>query len=130
MQVDGEQKKVAFGEMVKVADSFQVMPTAGYRVNVIGFKKPGFGNESGFIIRKEDIVKRFSVDKYGQIYRIEVYNGRKFSGMVLVDFLDEGENQIGLEPPRVSLLKDSDLQRAPSTTQSSTKSTAGFYLGR
>jgi hypothetical protein len=130
MQVDGEQKEVYFGEMVEVAKSFQVIPTSGYRVNVIGFKKSGCGNESGFIIRKEDILKRFSVDKDGQIYRIEVYNGSKFSGMVLVDFLAEGEKQIGSEPPRVSLLKDSDLKRAPFTRASSIKSAQDSYLGR
>ena len=37
-------------------------------------------------IDKSNIVDRFSIDKDGKIYRVEVYHEGKFSGMVLVNF--------------------------------------------
>ena len=53
---------------------------------MIGFRRHQISNESGIAIRQADIEKRFSVDKNGLIYRIEVYREKKFSGMVLVAF--------------------------------------------
>jgi hypothetical protein len=77
IEVDGDERKVEFGNMVEVAQSFRVVPEKGYRVNVIGFKKPGTRNESGVAIHKKDIKKRFSVDRKGRIYRVEVYRAKK-----------------------------------------------------
>lgn len=130
MQIDGEQKKVDFGEKVEVKKSFMVMPAEGYRINVIGFKKPGFTNESGLNIRQNDILKRFSVDKSGQLFRVEVYKGKKFSGMVLVSFLDERQDLIASKPPNFPRLNDSVLIGAPLTRDSSTESATRFYPGR
>ncbi len=96
MLVDGEQRKVNFGEMVGVDKSFLVVPRKGYRVNVIGFKKRGIANESGIPIGKNDIQKRFSVDKKGRTYRVEVYLKKKFSGMVLVNFGLKSDNRLAL----------------------------------
>jgi len=86
MQIDGNVRPVNFGEMVDVEKCFRVEPKEGYRVNVIGFKKQRVFNESGVSIGRNDIQKRFSLDKKGKIYRIEVYRNKKFSGMVLVNF--------------------------------------------
>ncbi|MEE9503210.1 MAG: M99 family carboxypeptidase catalytic domain-containing protein [Candidatus Aminicenantaceae bacterium] len=96
MLVDSEEKKVNFGEMVDVDKSFLVVPREGYRVNVIGFKKTGVRNESGIPIGKSDIQKRFSVDKKGRTYRVEVYLKKKFSGMVLVNFGLKSDNRLAL----------------------------------
>jgi hypothetical protein len=96
MLVDKVEKKVNFGEMVDVDNSFLVVPKEGYRVNVIGFKKTGVRNESGIPIGKNDIQKRFSVDKKGRSYRVEVYSKKKFSGMVLVNFGLKSDNRITL----------------------------------
>jgi hypothetical protein len=86
MFVDGEEKIIRFGEMINVGRSFAVAPKDGYRVNVIGYKKKGVSNESGITVEKDDILERFSIDKTGGIFRVEVYRNEKFSGMVLVDF--------------------------------------------
>ena len=43
-------------------------------------------NESGLQIKKKQILKRFSIDKKGQIYRVEFYKDKKFAGMILVNF--------------------------------------------
>ena len=80
MDIDGKQEAVNFGEMVYVDRSFSIIPKQGYRVNIIGFKKPGQRNESGIQVRRNEIHKRFSIDKKGQIYRVEVYQDNKFSG--------------------------------------------------
>ncbi|WP_300675247.1 M14 family metallopeptidase [Desulfoluna sp.] len=87
--VDGVSRQVQFGDIVPVKNSFNVHPTSKLRVNVIGFTKKGFQNESGVPITKNNIQKRFSVDKSGMLYRVEFYNEEKFSGMVLVNFSED-----------------------------------------
>lgn len=86
MTVDGVERDVRFGGVVDVAGAFAVTPRDGYRVNVIGFTRPGLRNESGVLISRSDIMERFSVDRAGQTYRVEVYRDDRFSGMVLVNF--------------------------------------------
>ena len=130
MQIDGEIKNVGFGEMVEVGQSFLVMPREGYRINVIGFKKPGTTNESGITIRQHDILKRFSVDKRGQIYRVEVYRKKKFSGMVLVSFSDKTRNPMASEPAKVSLLSGSELRKHALKNTFPTRTAIGSPLGR
>lgn len=86
MLVDGVQQQVAFGATIKVDNTFLIRGKKGYRVNVIGFQKPGGGNESDLEIVKQQIANHFSIDKSGNIFRIEVYQQKRFSGMILVDF--------------------------------------------
>jgi hypothetical protein len=130
IKVDGNERKVDFGNMVEVARSFLVMPKKGYRVNVIGFKKPGSHDESGIAIQKDDITKRFSVDKKGRIYRVEVYREKKFSGMVLVSFSGKPEDLIASDSSKVSLLNVSDLRNGPRENDTFTKSEDSSRLGR
>jgi hypothetical protein len=130
IKVDGNERKVDFGNMVEVARSFLVMPKKGYRVNVIGFKKPGSRDESGIAIQKDDIMKRFSVDKKGRIYRVEVYREKKFSGMVLVSFSGKPEDLIASDSSKVSLLNVSDLRNGPRENDTFTKSEDSSRLGR
>jgi hypothetical protein len=105
MQIDGHEKDVDFGEMVEVEESFSVVPEKGYRVNVIGFTRPGIANEAGISICRKDIPKRFSVDRTGKMYRVEVYREKKFSGMVLVNFGGRPENILASNPLKPSLLR-------------------------
>jgi hypothetical protein len=83
---DGHRRKVAPGEIVRVAGTFQVDVPAGYRVNAIGAQKEIRGSEAGMRLRRQDFLPRFSVDKNASVYRIEVYRGKAFVGMFLVDF--------------------------------------------
>ncbi len=103
MQIDGIEKNVDFGEIVDVNNSFLVVPKRNYRVNIIGFKKDGIINESGINICVSDIYKRFSVDKTGHIYRVEVYRENKFSGMVLVSFDTKSKNLRASTPWKLSM---------------------------
>jgi len=94
MEVDGIPRIVNVGSIVEVNDHFMVEPRAGYRVNVIGWTKKGVKNECGQRIQKGRINKRFSVDRTGAIYRVELYKDDKFSGMLLVKFLDNPVSQL------------------------------------
>jgi hypothetical protein len=86
-KIDGKEKEIEIGSLVDVSKSFEVFPN-NYRVNVIGYINKAHKNESGLKIEKNDIIKRFSLDRRGQIYRVEFYNktDNKFAGMVLVKF--------------------------------------------
>lgn len=100
MRVDGVDRKVAFGQIVPVKETFLVHPTGKLRVNVIGFTQKGAVSEAGIPISKESFQRRFSVDRAGTLYRVEFYNEEKFSGMVLVNFsadalADEGGVRFG-----------------------------------
>ncbi len=89
MEIDGVRREVPFGTTAMVAKRFSVHPPEGYRVNVIGWTRPGLKDEAAQSIERGDIRKRFSIDRSGTLYRVEVYREEKFSGMVLVRFGDE-----------------------------------------
>ena len=130
IQIDGEEKKVPFGEMLGVQESFMIMPKSGYRVNVIGFQKTGISDESGVMIGPKDIMRRFSVDKSGNIFRVEVYKDDKFSGMVLVNFSGQNENLIASEPSNVSLFGFSAGKKASFAEDSPSSAGKDSHLGR
>jgi hypothetical protein len=84
--IDGDLQNIKIGTRIKVKNHFIVNHISGYRVNVIGYRNKSSRNESGFVIKKSNINKRFSIDKKANVYRVEFYEGKKFSGMVLVEF--------------------------------------------
>ncbi len=86
MKIDHIDADVQLGGVVGVSRHFMVKPTKGYRVNIIGFTKKGTRNEAGIAVDLASIRKRYSVDKKGRVFRVEVYKRDKFSGMVMVDF--------------------------------------------
>ncbi len=87
--VDGQYRTTPMGSIVPVSTSFTVAPMAGYRVNIIGVTRPGVPSECGMAIRKSDFLPGFSVDTEETLYRVEVYRGSRFSGMVLVRFTND-----------------------------------------
>jgi len=70
--VDGKSKDVEFGDIVEVSKDFLVKYDESFRVNIIGYTTKR-KNETGVNIRKNQIAKKFSVDKGGDIYRVEYY---------------------------------------------------------
>ena len=116
--------------MLGVQESFMIMPKKGYRANVIGYQKTGISDESGAMIGQEDIMKRFSVDKSGNIFRVEVYKDDKFSGMVLVNFSGENENLIASEPANTPLFSLSAKEKTSIAQDSPTPLGKGSNLGR
>ncbi len=85
--VDGAEKRVTFGQIIPVRQSFLVQDIEGYRVNAIG-ADTGRKNESDVTLRKKNFIPRFSVDKSARIFRIEVYKGKAFCGLFLVRFVE------------------------------------------
>ena len=130
VQIDGEERKVPFGDMLGVQESFMIMPKSGYRVNVIGYQKAGVSDDSGVMIGQKDIMKRFSVDKSGNIFRVEVYKDDKFSGMVLVNFSGQNGNLIASEPSHVSLFGLSTVEKASFAEDSPANAGSDSHLGR
>ena len=109
MEVDGVRQEVAFGRAVDVRRSFSVCKGGDYRVNVIGFSKPGLADEAGAVIGRGELKKEFSVDKAGLVYRVEVYRGEKFCGMILANF--------AAEAPRLAAPDDNLLRKLKKTGQ-------------
>ena len=87
--VDGIKKDVRLGDIVAVDKRFQVNHLDGYRVNVIGYTKKGYVSEHNLSITHREIKTKFSVDKQGKLFRVEIYKQNQFCGMVLVDFSDQ-----------------------------------------
>ena len=88
IEVDGIVKEVKIPSIIKVKSYFKVL--SNKRVNVIGFSSKA--NEANIKITKNKLIKRFSIDKNENIYRVEIYGKNNFCGMVLVDFGGENEN--------------------------------------
>ena len=86
--IDGNVSQYPFGSIIDVKDNFLVKDSKKYRVNVIGFVTKN-KKETDIKIKKSSIIKRFSIDKKGTTFRIEFYNKKKFSGMILVRFLNQ-----------------------------------------
>ncbi len=128
MRVDGgEMQNVRFGDMVHVRDGFELQSLPGVRVNVIGYSRSGRPSECGVTIARRDVQERFSVDKSGGVYRVEVYKGLKFAGMVLVSFKPPPE----LRPasiPRILSLADQTRKQLPA--ESARTRTVGDYPSR
>lgn len=109
IQIDGENRKINIGDKVNVEKNFRVLAEKDYRVNIIGYSKRGRVNENGLLVKRKQIMPRFSIDKNERIFRVELYKGNKFSGMILVNFVNPDKQQpISMKPPgskRISFSK-------------------------
>ena len=92
IDIDGKEFSVPLGSMINVNKNFKIKPIKDLRVNVIGFVHKN-SNEAGVTVSKRNLLKRFSIDKSGKIFRVEFYKENKFAGMVLVNF-DKTETRI------------------------------------
>jgi len=88
VRVDGVSEYAPVGSVVDVRERFMVEAPGDIRVNVIGWRRKGLSNEAGQEIRRNEIARRFSVDRKARVFRVELYRGDRFSGMVLVRFTD------------------------------------------
>lgn len=107
--VDGRTQHVPFGRVVPVRDAFEVNSVPGYRVNAIGVDM-GKADESGLRLRHKDFRQRFSVDRRGTLFRVEVYRDEHFAGMFLVRFgKDSGPLMTGRDRVPATKGKESSL---------------------
>jgi hypothetical protein len=89
IDIDGNMQEVNLGSLIEVKEYFNVTPDDRIRVNVIGYVNEKHSNESGLNVREQYILERYSIDKDGKRYRIEIYDSKvkdKFLGMILVEF--------------------------------------------
>lgn len=86
MAIDGFVQEIPFGTIIPVAKTFKVNPPKGYRTNVVGFANAVDSDDGHQQITYQQMNSRFSIDKAGMLFRVEVYRNHRFSGMVLVDF--------------------------------------------
>ena len=82
VEIDGIKKEISIPSIVKVKKYFKVL--SNKRVNVIGFSSKK--SESFIKITKKDLLKKYAVDKKGNIFRVEIYDNKSFCGMFLIDF--------------------------------------------
>ena len=87
--VDGKDKIVNFGDIVYANKNFNIEKIDDLRVNIIGYVNKKQRNESGLTISKREVSKRFSIDKNGDVFRVEFYKDKMFAGMILLSFKDE-----------------------------------------
>lgn len=94
MLIDGRRQNIPFGSIVPVQGSFLINNQEGCRANVIGFIKDKSSRDDGGVrIRHDQLNRGYSIDKSGRIYRVEVYRGESFSGMILIDFRPQGSHK-------------------------------------
>jgi len=86
ISIDSKDHEINFGSKVKVNKDFLIYPIKNYRVNIIGYQNRKRPIETNVSINKKKLMQRFSIDKKGSIYRVEFYTGKKFAGMILVEF--------------------------------------------
>lgn len=83
--VDGEEVLAPFGQILDVEDHAIISKIPGFRVNVIGFGGENM-DDAGLRVTREKLKTRFSVDRAGTLYRVEVYKGSTFAGMFLLRY--------------------------------------------
>lgn len=74
VMVDDEMQIVPFASKISVKDYFLVPYLNGVRVNVIGYASNK--NESNIKITKNMMLKNYSMDSAGKLYRVEFYERR------------------------------------------------------
>lgn len=90
ISIDGNEPEfIKLGQKIMVKNSFKIIKKDGVRTNIIGYGTTR-EDESNIKMSKNMIKSRFSMDKSGQIYRVEFYEDSglkdKFIGMILVEF--------------------------------------------
>ena len=86
ISIDGVNQSIKFGDIIYAKDSFNIEEISDLRVNVIGYVNKKSKKEVGIDIHRNEVAKRFSIDKDGNLFRIEFYNADKFAGMILLGF--------------------------------------------
>ena len=114
--VDGQAVDAAMGQVIRAKKQISVVPLKGYRVNFIGFSRRGTRDEAGITIKKEDFVKRYSLNTKGNIFRAEFYRndpktkGEKFAGMINISFSDDNTGtQVAAMLPSSEIIREATI---------------------
>ena len=91
--IDGKKTTAKIGSLISAKNSFQIDPINGYRINIIGYSKPGVVSEGGIRVEPKDFIKSYAIDKDETTYMVQFYKDKKFCGMVNIKFEDEKKNK-------------------------------------
>ncbi|MGX3045447.1 M99 family carboxypeptidase catalytic domain-containing protein [Helicobacter sp. T3_23-1056] len=69
--IDNKEQKIAFGEVIKAVDFVEITDFSEYDIKVVGLKSKPKNNK--ILIKKEYLNPLASIDKAGNLYRIEFY---------------------------------------------------------
>ncbi|WP_442906995.1 M99 family carboxypeptidase catalytic domain-containing protein [Helicobacter sp. MIT 11-5569] len=86
IDADGKEIETRFGESLEFKKYFLVKGQDNMRVNVIGYSKKGVVSEHNIKLNKNMIDKNYALDKKGSIFRVEIYEGKNFCGMLNLRF--------------------------------------------
>jgi hypothetical protein len=88
VELDGNVYTAKFGDILYAKNYVNVLPQRGYRLNAIGavVGNGPRGDESGIKIYKKAFQERFSLDKSGNQYRLEIYKGGKYAGTFILQY--------------------------------------------
>lgn len=82
VELDGKEVVAKIGEILEFRENFLVREQEGLRVNVIGYSKKGVGNEHNLRLSQNMIDKNYALDRQGKAFRVELYEGENFCGML------------------------------------------------
>lgn len=91
--IDGKKTIAKIGSLISAKNSFQIDPINGYRINIIGYSKPGVISEGGIRVEPKDFIKSYAIDKDETTYMVQFYKDKKFCGMVNIKFEDEKKSK-------------------------------------
>jgi len=81
--VDGVKKIFPIPSTFTFKHSFKVMSSKDIRINVIGFQSKKSKNENNILVHANLIDSYRSIDKNKTKYRVEIYKGKRFCGMLI-----------------------------------------------
>ncbi|MCI5968233.1 M99 family carboxypeptidase catalytic domain-containing protein [Helicobacter sp.] len=82
VELDGKQTIAKAGDTLEFSKDFLVGEQEGVRVNVIGYSKKGVVSEHNLKLSQNMMDKNYAIDKEGKIFRLELYAGKNFCGML------------------------------------------------
>lgn len=96
IELDGKIVAAKFGDILYAEEYAKLIPQEGYRLNAIGavVGDGPRGDESGIKIYKKDFQSRFSLDKNGSQFRLEVYKGKKYVGTFVLEYSKAKEKEL------------------------------------
>lgn len=88
VELDGNVYTAKFGDILYAKNYAKILPQKGYRLNAIGavVGNGPRGDESNIKIYKKAFQERFSIDKFGNQYRLEIYKGGKYAGTFVLNY--------------------------------------------
>ena len=86
VETAGRHLELAPCAQLRVGASVRLRVPAGYRVNAIGAEGR---RDQDRDLALSDFDARYSIDRGGRVYRLEIYRGRAFAGLATLRFDDD-----------------------------------------